>query len=424
MAKEELTDLTNLTVEQQYFANYLKEEKIPITLQEHEDLVAKLAQEAGLEIANSNKYSAFWNFARRAITEPINWLTAYLIKVITPQLYVKTATGLSLTNIAEGYGIIRKKAVKAQGHITFSRNTNTGNPQEQIIIKKGTAIETAPINGNVYRLIVDEDTSMLGGVNSIKVKCTAEFGGSGHNLGAGYYCVLPIPFPNIASVTNEANWLIEQGDNEESDHDLRLRVRNTFTAVGNWHTDAKYKAILSDKLNIAVNKIFIAHTANKDKVAAAEIYILTDVAESSNKIIKKATQLIITEGNHGHGDDIKILKFPEKEITISLNIKCNFDLISLTNSEKNANITKEDKIRKKIYDFTLCAFRANKDYIGKVTQVSYHSIFSWSKFVGELHCQFPEIISVNHEHDDLVSGLNIYRIKLENDKPKLEINIS
>ena len=146
-------DLNNLTTEEQVFADALEAAGAPVTDDAIKTELQQLADDAQLKIANPNKYSAFWSFCSAAIIKPMQYLTAFLIKNVMPNFYVKTASGAFLDIIAWAYDLTRHAAVKAQGNLLFSRTDST----QQLLIPAGTRVRTIPINGNIYRMITLAD---------------------------------------------------------------------------------------------------------------------------------------------------------------------------------------------------------------------------------------------------------------------------
>ena len=74
--------------------------------------------------------------------------------------------------------------------------------------------------------------------------------------------MLPEPVPGIASVTNRDAWLTSPGADEEDDESLRAaRPRKLFQAVGQYHHDAGYRAVVTAFRGIRTDYIFSRRTA-------------------------------------------------------------------------------------------------------------------------------------------------------------------
>lgn len=150
--------------------------------------------------------------------------------------------------------ITPKPASAAAGVIRFYKT----NPSDVVIVPAGTLIQTERINGVIYVLAVNEDTTLGAGLESGLVPVTATDTGSGYNLAPGYFRILPVAVAGIASAVNEEDWLITPGADEESDDELRDRTRNQFNLVGNYHTDAIYRSMIAGVVGLSIDRIFFA----------------------------------------------------------------------------------------------------------------------------------------------------------------------
>ncbi len=106
-------------------------------------------------------------------------------------------------------------------------------------------MQSIAINGNVYVLITTTVGVFLDGQAQVLVPAEAVDAGTGYNLAPGYFSILPEPIPGVIQVVNAEGWLLEPGADTEGNDDLRLRVRNQFSAVNQWHTDAVYRAMIA-----------------------------------------------------------------------------------------------------------------------------------------------------------------------------------
>ncbi len=388
-------ELDNLTTEQQAFADALEASGVPVTEEAINTELQGMADDAYLTIANPNKYSAFWNFCSRALTGPARWLIAYLIKSVIPQLFVKTATGAMLDILAWAYDITRKPAVKAVGELTFTR-TNTA---QQLLIPAGTRVRTIPINGNVYKMVTKADAVMEIGVANLAVEAESENSGAAYNLGISYYSIMDSDVPGITEVTNTLDWLTTPGADAESDDELRLRIRNQFSAVGDWHVDAKYTAMIAENTGFSVDRIYFDHNIPRGP-GSADAYILFDAGTVPDEYLTAVNAYINDDGNHGHGDDLQVKALPETQHDVEVTVYLDS---SLTIAEKNTIIAN-------IEQFIRCAFRDNSDYADYVTQSWAYSRFSFSKLDQELHNYFSGITGLAWGQDDIISALNVPRL--------------
>ena len=91
-------------------------------------------------------------------------------------------------------------------------------------IPAGRIVRTQPDGkGDIYRYVTDELAVLPEGAASVAVPATAEEYGQGANAAVGQICELVTPVEGISGVTNAADWLLEEGADEESDASLQRR---------------------------------------------------------------------------------------------------------------------------------------------------------------------------------------------------------
>lgn len=348
---------------------------------------------AGSSINNDNKYSPFWRVVSALITQPALWLIRFLIDVGLPSAFVKTASGAFLDLLADAVNLVRKAAFKTLGEITFTR----GNVGQAVTIPVGTIIQTALLNGKVYQLKTTEARSFLPGLSTLRVPVEAAEAGAAFNLAAGYFAILPVPIANITSVTNEADWLTQPGADEESDDDLRARIRNQFGTASDFHTDSVYRALIANFPGVAVDAIWFEHDAPRGP-GTANAFVLFDFAAPVTQYLTDINQFITDEGNHGHGDDLQVYQMPEQEVTLSVDVWHAPFLEASEIALLQANIA----------TFINAAFRENQSYSPTFTKP--FSRFSFSKLGQELHREFANISSLDFSLDDIVSELWVPRL--------------
>ncbi len=148
------------------------------------------------------------------------WQLYKFLDVIHKQAIPLEATGEWLDTHAAQVDESRKSATKARGNVLFLRGDGTGN----IRIPAGRIVRTLPDGkGDIYRYVTDELAVLPEGAASVAVPATAEEYGQGANASAGRICELVTPVEGIAGVSNAADWLLEEGADEESDASLRRR---------------------------------------------------------------------------------------------------------------------------------------------------------------------------------------------------------
>jgi len=389
-------NLDNLTDDQKYFANSMKNSGIPITETDLKAKFEQMATDEGLVFKNPGEQSAWWRWLKSIAVLPVLWLIEYIIKNVIPNQFVKTATGVFLDILGWAYGIDRKLESKTKGLIRFSREI-TG---IELTIAVGTWISTAPINGVVYRVKTTEEKTFLSNDFSILVPVEAENAGIAYNLASNYFVVLADPITGVTSVTNESDWITTPGADNEIDDDFRLRIRGHFSTVSDHHVNSVYQTIISSHTGFKFERIFIDHTLAPRGAGSADAYVLFDVGTPAQSYLDSVNAYIRDNGYHGHGDDIQVKAMPETPYDLTATV---WIPTGMTTLEKNA-------IQTGIEQMIRCAFRENTSYT--VTQVWPFIRFSMGKLSGELLDEFSDVISVEFNRGDIVSGLDIPRLNL------------
>lgn len=365
----------------------------------------QLAVDEKVMFNNDSHYSPFWRLVTAIVTKPVLWLLGLLTNDILPNLFLKTATGKWIDLYGWSVGVERKPASKAMGMLRLYRYSNTMGGQ--LHINAGTVIQTNPINGSVYRVIVREEAVFAEGTQAVDVLVDAEKTGESYNIGTGYSIVVDTNLAGLIERIVSDNWLLVPGADEELDHDYRLRCRNQFMAVNGWHIDASYKAMISQFQGIDIEDIYLEHNAPRGP-GTANAFILFDADVPSAEYLTKINYFIHEAGNHGFGDDLQVFAMTTYPINIELSV---WLIENMTADQQNTVILA-------INHFIRTAFRElnNVDY--SPTRTLPNKRFSWSRLIKELHFQFDEIDSLDFANDvDLVSGLGIPSITT------LEVNI-
>jgi baseplate J-like protein len=388
-------NLEDLTIEEQQFKTAVTAAGIPVTRDEIKAEFKTIADASGFVQTNTSIFSPFWTLVTNLMIEPVYWLIAFMIRYVMPNAYVKTASGLYLDLLAYAYDITRKPAVTAEASLTFTRAT-LDTPES---IETGTIVRTVTINGTQYRLTTTAAVEFPVDALEITVPAIAESSGADYNLGVGYYSILDTFIPGV-TVTNGADYLIKPGADEESDEELRLRIRNQFTAVADWHTDAKYKAMIAEFAAIRIDYIYFDHDIPRGP-GSADAFILFDVYAPIGDYLAGINDYVNNQGNHGHGDDLQIKAMPENLYDVS----CNMIYSDTLSAEEKTALTAQITL------FIECAFRKNSDFDDYLTKTWPYDYFAFSELSKELHTYFPDIISIAWLQADIVSSMDIARLQ-------------
>jgi len=315
---------------------------------------------------------------------------------VLPNFFVKTAVDAWLDMLAWAVNVERKASTKAQGELLFTRATAAG----ALEVPAGTRVQSAAINGHVYELKTTLPGTFVDGESQLAIPVEAIEVGSGYNLAPGYYAILPVPVPGIVQVVNADNWLTQPGADSEPNDQLRLRTRNQFSAVNQYHTDAVYRAIISAFPGVRLDGVYFEHGAPRGP-GSANAFVLFEAGVPADEYLAKINAFIREGGNHGHGDDLLVMVMPETQHAISLTL---WPLANLTNEQRI-------QLKAQVEQFIRAAFRESTTSDYQPTLTYPQSRFSFSRLAEELHEQFPRIESLKFASTDILSQLNIPRIE-------------
>lgn len=379
--------------EKALFTSLLRDAGVPTREAEVREAFEKEVIAEDVAFSNNSEFSPWWRMITRLVTLPVMWLIEALTSQVLPQVFVKTATGRFLGLLANGVNLERKAARKAEGRVQFTRAAPTG----ALSVPAGTRIRSANINGHFYELVTTAAVAFVEGESTALAPVVALEAGSAYNLAAGYYAALPVPVNGIVAVTNLDNWLTVPGADEEDDDALRQRVRNQFLAVNQWHTDAVYRSLISSFEGVNADNVFFDSDAPRGP-GTADAFVLFETGNPDASFIAQIQHLITDDGNHGHGDDLKVFAMPETVHDVTANV---WAVDTLTAQERTDLV---DGVEQMIR----AAFRENQDY--SPTRVLPFARFSFSRLSQELHSQFAGLSSIDFEGSDIVSTMNVPRL--------------
>ncbi|OPD77845.1 hypothetical protein AO920_32540, partial [Pseudomonas aeruginosa] len=217
----------------------------------------KEVEAQGSLLSNTSAYSPFWRIVTALVTKPVQALLEFVAGTVLPNFFVQTAGGAWLDMLAWAVDVERKPATRALGSLLFTRAA----PASTLEVPAGTRVQSAAINGHVYELETTQPGLFNDGQTQVAIPVQAVEPGSGFNLAPGYYAILPVPVPGIVQVVNPDGWLTQPGADSEPDSQLRLRVRNQFSAVNQYHTDAVYRAMISGFQGVRPDGVYFEHGA-------------------------------------------------------------------------------------------------------------------------------------------------------------------
>lgn len=373
------------------FEKVLTDSGVPTT---EDAIVAEFQQvvtDSGSKISNDSAYSPFWRIVRQLVAKPTLWLIQeLLIKQVMPQFFLKTVGESFIGLWGDSYGVTRKEAQILEGRVLFTRTDIT---VEQTI-GAGTKVWTDAINGAVYTLITTESISLKVGDTGALVSVVAEQHGADYNLETGYYVYTDaVGF----TVTNPNDWIDVVGADQESIEAFRLRIRNAFNTLSHYHTDGVYRSLISEFIGVDADKIWFEHSAPRGP-GTANAYILFGLDSPSESYLSTINRMIMQEGYHGHGDDLKVFAMPETQHDLVTIVYLPDSLLEVERLELMASVKTAIE----------AAFRANSAYV--MTTTSPWSRFSFTRLASELYRLFPDVVSIVFDLDDIVSEMTVPRL--------------
>ncbi|AMS20563.1 hypothetical protein AYK59_10620 [Pseudomonas synxantha] len=378
------------------FKQALADAGIPVTEEGLRQAWEKEVAAQGSKMSNTSAYSPFWRVITALVTKPVMWLISFISGTVLPNFFVKTARAKWLDMLAWAVNVERKGATKAKGVLLFTRDVAGG----ALELPAGILVQSAAINGHIYQLVTTQAVTFADGLVQLEVPVEAQDVGSGYNLAPGYYAILPVPIAGIVQVVNADGWLIAPGADPEPDDQLRLRVRNQFSAVNQWHTDAVYRAMISAFPGVRPDGVYFLHGAPRGP-GSANAYVLFEADVPAATYLEQINAHIRDQGNHGHGDDLLVMVMPETQHALRLTLWPR----ALLGAEQRT------KLQADVDQFIRAAFRESGTGDYQPTLTYPQSRFSFSRLGEELHQQFAGIESLHFDNADIVSELSIPRIQ-------------
>jgi uncharacterized phage protein gp47/JayE len=349
----------------------------------------------GSKLSNTSAWSPFWRVITALVTKPVMWLLEFIAGTVLPNFFVKTAIGAWLDMLAWQVNVTRKEATKAAGLLLFTRSAIAGTLE----VPAGTRVQSIAINGNVYVMVTKTAMVFADGQAQLLVPAEASAAGSGFNLAPGYYSILPEPVPGVIQVVNADGWLTQPGADVETDDDLRLRTRNQFSAVNQWHTDAVYRAMIAAFPGVQADGIYFEHGAPRGP-GSANAYVLFEADSPADTYLAQINNYIRDQGNHGHGDDLVVMQMPETQHLVQLTVW----------PKAEVGTERWDALKSDIELYVRAAFRESTPRDYQPTLTHPQSRFSFSRLGEELHQQFTGIDSLHFGNADILSELTIPRL--------------
>lgn len=200
------------------------------------------------------------------------------------QMFADTASGEYLDYLALQRGLKRKQAVKAQGEIIFYISQPT---DHNIIIPMGTVVATD--DSTPIRFCTTEGGEISAGGTLVSLYAEAEKPGrSGNVLKKTVTVGVSVP-TEVETMANPVPFT--GGEDEETDNELRERIKSTFVNQSNGTNKAYY-----EKLALSVEGITKASAVAKSRgVGTVNLYVSSNNGNVNTSAIQKLQELVNKE---------------------------------------------------------------------------------------------------------------------------------
>ena len=243
------------------------------------------------------------------------WQLYTFLDVVHTQAIPLESTGNWLDLHAEQVGLTRKGATKARGNVLFLRGDATGN----LRIPAGRIVRTkADGAGEIYRYVTDALVVLPDGAESVAVSVTAEEYGQSSNAGVGQICELVTPVEGIGGVTNVADWLTEEGADEESDVSLRRRY------APEWQSKAGVTRAAYEAAALSVTGVVDVHVADRHPRGEGTV----DVVVMGTAGMPTASLLAAVEGALADAIVINHDLLVKAPVAVGVHVKAVLELLS------------------------------------------------------------------------------------------------
>lgn len=362
------------------FKKVMSDAGLPVTEDALRQEWQKQIDEHGFNVRNNSPVSPFWRVVQAIVTKPVLWLFEFVATTVLPNLFIATAKDVWLERLGQSRNVYKKEGVAAIGRIVFNRDDNTGT----LTIPANTIIQTDQLNGQILQMALTYPINFDDGESSIEGVCEALNVGNEFNLPAGYFVNLAQDIEGV-TVTNNDDWLITPGANDEEDDDYRLRIIDRFATLGDYHVDAVYRSIISQFPGMRSANIEFEHNAPRGP-GTANAFVFLEIGSVPTALLNQINDHI-SGGFHGHGDDLIVYAMPTQGFDIVVDIYYHANAIDVTD---------------KIEAFIRAAFRENRVY--EPTRVRPVSTFAFSVLDKEIHEQFSELSRIEYNLNHIEIG--------------------
>lgn len=196
-------------------------------------------------------------------------------------MFVNSAETEWLDIKAEDYSKIRKKACKAEGLLTITRDST----EDPLVIPEGYVFKTLPsIAGSEYRFISTEKTVIPAGELIGYIPITAENEGSQYNVPVGSIKRSLVHIQGVSDYSNNEGWLLKEGSDREDDESFRQRVLNSWAELSTNPIALKYKNVAESVEGVLYAVVDDMHPRGQGTV---DIIIASSAGTAGEKLLNE-----------------------------------------------------------------------------------------------------------------------------------------
>lgn len=263
----------------------IMEKIIPIPDEDEEmEKVQGELEDEGFPITNFKKGGIFYHLCRMLVTIYIE--LKELARVIVNSCFIKHAEGDWLKIKAADYSKQQKEAKAAKGYVTIYRNEYNNALQ----VTKGHCFKTEPdAGGKELKFYCCENTVIDAGEPVGRVLVEAEAPGTYYNIAPGRITISMIYLDGMDYVTNEEDWLFEEGAEEEDLEDLRDRCMSSWAELATRTIEEKLRNAAKSVPGVLDARIDAQHPRGQGTV---DVIVTGAAGEASPELIRRVGEAI------------------------------------------------------------------------------------------------------------------------------------
>jgi uncharacterized phage protein gp47/JayE len=256
---------------------------IPDEDEEMENVQGELEDE-GFPITNFKKGGIFYHLCRMLVTIYIE--LKELARTIVNSCFIKHSEGDWLKIKAADYSKQQKEAKKAKGYVSIYRSEYNNALQ----VTKGHCFKTEPdAGGKELKFYCCENTVIDAGEPLGMVLVEAEEAGTYYNIAPGRITISMIHLDGVDYVTNEEDWLFEEGAEEEDLEDLRDRCMSSWAELATRTIEEKLRNAAKSVPGVLDARIDAQHPRGQGTV---DVIVTGAAGEASPELIRKVGEAI------------------------------------------------------------------------------------------------------------------------------------